>query len=49
MEVSYDGIMNNKVTFIPLERCIKGIGIDNENEKNETSDMRQRVVRQTFL
>jgi len=43
MEVFYDGIVDNKVALIPLERGIEGIGIDDDNEKNQNSDMNKRM------
>ena len=43
MEVLYNGILNNKMFFIPLEGSIERIGIDDDNEKNETGDMKPRI------
>jgi len=43
MEVFYDGIVDNKVTLIPLERGIEGIGIDDDNEKNQAKNVKRET------
>ncbi len=39
MEVLNNGIINNKVNLVPLKWSFEGIGIDDEDEKDNTKNV----------
>ena len=43
MEVFYDGVIDNEFALIPLEGCIEGIRIDDDNEENNTKNVIRNV------
>jgi hypothetical protein len=40
MEVLHNGIIDKIRVLIPLKRGVDGVGIDDKNDKNETSYMK---------
>src|SRR5208283_962886 len=43
MEVFYYGVIDNEFALIPLEGCIEGIRIDDDNEENNTKNVIRNV------